>query len=835
MTTTTMLGMLALWTVLCSVPSSIVPGQRGSRMSGVAAFSARHSSPKRTQSLSSSSSSQKKRNNNASGKQNWYEKRKAGIRVASRGPKPPRWEKEGDDLYKTISNTKAQQREAGDEPRESGRRSQTATTYEQARALLRPFEAQADKDETTSATANAKAKPAASTNPTPGNDKDKPFLWGELSVGPVWKSRLVAAGYDRPTPIQVASYQALVSKKNQTSVNGNAILAAATGSGKSLAYLLPFLTSAQSQKRKKVSPKRGALTNALGRIWIMTPTMELAYQLQRTVDQLVVGTSNVHATSNATSSRSDEPKSSNILHVVEYDRSSPKSKRSRNNAASTPVSFSVTYPILTDLMARQSGHIADNGVLDPSTFVGDRLQEPIFLAGTPKLFLQLRKEIKKVLVATSKLQSNARYARQREARELREARERGDNTVANDESSSDDGTREQQLLYRSVALALETNLQTLILDEVDRLLQTTTASSRREHQTTKPLAQELLEALVWESSKTAPSRGNGGRSPSGYRGRPRAANAATPASSTLQIVCASATVGRALRKQLMYIVRVPSTDKAAALISADVRTKKDARLRKASLLPSNLNHSYRVLMPETKASSGTKPMIEALADTLRNQASRAPSLVFPGSMGVEAVKESLESVGFTDIRGLSDLRAEPNSSSSPSASPAPVYIVKERLARGLDLPHVRTVVLMGVPSNAASYAHLAGRTARQNTAGGCITLCWPREAHKLVSIAETLGLNSWKCLNDQSPNSTSDEYNNDKDKDNDNDNDEPNQAKKDPGNSAEEPWDLSVMTKTAIRSKTVSELRNFLESKGIATEGLRKASLVDATLSMKEK
>eukprot|EP00957_Ditylum_brightwellii_P019175 1445534-Ditylum_brightwellii.AAC.1 len=44
-----------------------------------------------------------------------------------------------------------------------------------------------------------------------------------------------------------------------------------------------------------------------------------------------------------------------------------------------------------------------------------------------------------------------------------------------------------------------------------------------------------------------------------------------------QIICASATVGRTLRRQLMTILSTPSLDKTASLITSaqDVRTKKD--------------------------------------------------------------------------------------------------------------------------------------------------------------------------------------------------------------------------------------------------------------------
>ncbi|OEU21902.1 hypothetical protein FRACYDRAFT_232048 [Fragilariopsis cylindrus CCMP1102] len=49
----------------------------------------------------------------------------------------------------------------------------------------------------------------------------------------------------------------------------------------------------------------------------------------------------------------------------------------------------------------------------------------------------------------------------------------------------------------------------------------------------------------------------------------------------------------------MYILKSPSMDKAASLITAshDLRTKKDETKPKLSLLPSNLKHSYRLLKP----------------------------------------------------------------------------------------------------------------------------------------------------------------------------------------------------------------------------------------------
>ena len=755
----------------------------------------------RRQSPSSPGGSRKKKPSKIGGNKNWYDKRKAGVKVQSRGPKPPKWEKEGDDLY-VNHNIFRNDANTGDSDGSSARilTNIKDMTYEDARDLLRPFE---DKPR------GAKSVvPEPSTTKTPAPDKneesndDKPFLWGGLSVGPVWKSRLVDAGYPKPTPIQVETYATLSNKKNQTSINGNAVIAASTGSGKSLAYLLPFLASIDTNNRKKKTKQMNrynaepsvpgqSVTSALGKIWIVTPTMELAYQLQRTVDKVVAG------------NEGGSTSSSDVLQVVEYKRRMPTTKE----IAEPDSSLSVSFPILADIIDRY--YINDSSTLS---------QEPTFFAGTPKLFVQLRKEIKKILASTTKVDSSIRYAKQRQARKLREVSEgiEYSNNEMGDDNEKDN--IEEQLIYRKVALAIDNNLQTLILDEVDRLLQTTTAMARREHETTKPLTQELLEALVWESKKKASAPKSSGRK----SGRP-ASFTPSSYSSKLQIICASATVGRSLRRQLMYITRAPSMDKAAILITADVRTKKNAELRKASLLPSNLKHSYQIVSSNSDRTenadlAAATATLEALVTTLQSQNPQAPSLVFPGTIGVETVREHLLNFGFRDVRGLSSLRSDSNNNKSDnerdtSGFDTPVYVVKERLARGLDLPEVRRVVLLGVPSNAAAYAHLAGRTARQNTPGECTVLCKPSEAPKLVSIAETLGIYRWKFLCEES--------------------DVPVESKSD-NESGEVEWDLATMTKTEVKSKKVSELREFLESKGVSTKGLLKDSLVDAILRLKD-
>merc|ERR1712238_652252 len=106
-----------------------------------------------------------------------------------------------------------------------------------------------------------------------GVEKDiveKPYLWGRhdpaaergetssfsLSVGPIWKQRLLQAGYLQPTSIQIEAFQQLTNHKNNTCPTNNVIIASPTGSGKSLAYLLPLLTTMERNTNKQKNQKK---------------------------------------------------------------------------------------------------------------------------------------------------------------------------------------------------------------------------------------------------------------------------------------------------------------------------------------------------------------------------------------------------------------------------------------------------------------------------------------------------------------------------------------------------------------------------------------------------
>lgn len=270
----------------------------------------------------------------------------------------------------------------------------------------------------------------------------------------------------------------------------------------------------------------------------------------------------------------------------------------------------------------------------------------------------------------------------------------------------------------------------------------------------------------------------------------------------VQLICASATVGRTMRRQLMQILNKNSADAAATLVTGndDPRVKsKSADRRKSVLLPGRLQHAYRVVEVDYDDTNNTdaeedeeeeeessseeeeeyingntslsnmaarnedirvKHTIDTLWGTMMMPETKAkPIIIFPGRLGVDRVQQELMLRGVNDVRTLRNLdgkrgtgRPAPEDKGSPSAEErdnsnnkwksVPIYIIGERFARGLDLPDVEYVFMLSPPSSAAGYAHMAGRTGRSGRSGMAITLVRPRnnEVQRLAAIAEALGL-----------------------------------------------------------------------------------------------
>ena len=546
-----------------------------------------------------------------------------------------------------------------------------ASSMEEAREMLsrlaRKVNDGADDAPASNENIDASEKPATNTAATSTTSKKSPngrkkttkekkksappphIAWGPLPVGPVLRKSLLDACLLEPTAVQTAAFPILTSGQN-------AIIVSPTGTGKSLAFLLPLLASSKGR-------------NVPMGIMIATPTVELAKQLQREVDKLWPPIAN---------EASGEMVSA--MHVVgfvsgkEGDNDNGKSTEESDDESDNRTGSKESGR--PDLLPQ----LKSNGTVPP------------ILAGTPRSLRALLGEMMTVL------------------------RDR-------------DGDRE----LKAISNELRRNLQAVVFDEADRLLRTEvkardtvrarqlresgettsyTQKKKRSIKRTKPQAEQLLNEIPVPLER-------------------------------LQVVCASATVGRTLRRQLMDLLQTPSLDKTAVLITAegDVRTGKDIDKRKASLLPDTLRHRYRLLSDVDKSSpdNGLADTVAALHQTMQTLDPPAPSLVFPGKLGVEAVRNALKKCGLNCVLGLKDVHLS-KEGTTESWDSTQIFVIDNQFGRGLDVLGVRYVFLLSPPSSAAGYTHLSGRTGRNGKEGTAITFTRPREAHKLVAIADAVGI-----------------------------------------------------------------------------------------------
>ena len=655
----------------------------------------------------------------------WIELRQSGVKSRP-GKKAPKWEKEGDSLYHAVV-AQADGGGAGAFGSVS-----KATSMDEARELLSQMHGER----------KVRRKESGERKLEEGTQQDQPppkkkgyekgqkkkgepnkslppphMIWGELSVGPVLRQSLLSASLPEPTEIQSAAFPVISSGKN-------AVVASPTGTGKSLAFLLPLLASAKVGRNVPCS------------MVVVTPTVELAAQLQREVDRLWPPKD------------SDDGTPRSAMHLVGFV-SGDRNKSEEENA----------------------GDAEDEAEGDRFRLLSELKGDPI-LAGTPRSLRTI----------------------------LREARR----ALENDSGADGD--------VKEAALCIQRNMKAVVLDEADRLLRTegkardVAEAKQRREQGVAPLSNTQKKQL---KAKRKPKT----QTEQLFRELP------VPVE-TLQVVCASATVGRTLRRQLMDLLGTASLDKTAELITGegDIRTGKNADRRKSSLVPDTLHHIYRLIpgIDKSIGDDGLGVTVAALRDTLQRLDPPSPALIFPGKLGVDSVQKELYDCGVKNVLGLRDIQLCKEGPAS-SWEDAQCFVVGDKFGRGLDIPGVKYVFLLSPPSSAAGYTHLSGRTGRNGEDGTAITFTRPREAHKLVAIAEALGLAFEEMRSDvggitEKTLDTGSESIND-------------------GVSQVYPW--ALLSETSIKRKTVADLKEYLNAYGSLPSGkVLKADLLEAVYDL---
>ena len=206
--------------------------------------------------------------------------------------------------------------------------------------------------------------------------------------------------------------------------------------------------------------------------------------------------------------------------------------------------------------------------------------------------------------------------------------------------------------------------------------------------------------------------------------------------SNTRMIAASASVGRSLRRQLKEALQAPSLEKAFALITADDRTKKHESIRKASLLPKTIRHEYHLHL---RNDNNSEDEIQTTILTMLNETSSE----FQNAIVFVRDEEQARQMAERLSEHNPELQIE-TSVSNVKSTPT-IYILPQNLGRGLDLPNVDVVILPQLPSTAADYLHLSGRTGRSGQSGTVISILTPKQAPILCQMATLLQLPLHPC------------------------------------------------------------------------------------------
>ena len=593
--------------------------------------------------------------------------------------RPPRWEREGDNLYQEVSKQH--------EGLQAFAKKRVETVQDVC-DVLAPWMMSNNDSNGINENLNVKSE---EKDESKNEQKTPPFLWGSLPVGPVIATRLRSSNRPSPTSVQSAAFKMLTAtqSKNNKKVptkKTNAIIASPTGSGKSLAFLLPLLCTSPGGQRGE----------GTGGVMIVTPTIELACQIQREVDIL-------------------------------WPPGDGKSAL-----------FVVGAKDMNTLVDNDDGDDEElNDISQGRSILRSMYGNAPLIAGTPKLLRMLYREAENIVKRPDDAQPF---------------------------------TKEE----RETSISILSNLRAIVLDEADRLLRTEAVAretaERKQRKIEQQRRDEMEEHAIRDNRRSPPPLkkqrliiARQTQTELLLRDLP------VPSLDDIQIICASATIGRTMRRQLMQILGSPSADAAAALVTGedDARVKsKDASKRKSVLLPETLQHAFKVVdisdiendgvntgnteltLAQRNEERRIKATIQAMWDTMLKMEVASPTIIFPGRIGVERVQEELKALGLSDLRTLRNLSGDSqdesryNSSGENKWKNVPVYIIGERFARGLDIKNVDNVIIFAPPSSAAGYAHMSGRTGRNGREGTSITLIRPRntEVQRLAAIAEALGL-----------------------------------------------------------------------------------------------
>ena len=544
-------------------------------------------------------------------------------------------------------------------------------------------------------------------------------------------------GFSTPTPIQSASAERALESENL-------LLIAPTGSGKTLAYLLPALEKVVTQRQQQIQQAgEDEATSSIpsNTILVVAPTRELALQLMRDTTSIISNLNN----NNDNEEEDNQNKLSVLLAVKGVNMPTTEELNSSTVLIGTPEEL---LYVLSEVRGGQefvAGDVLSAVVLD---------EVDVLLPNPPK---QLRTALdnagngKKERPGQSGKKSNSpqdERRRQEQKRKLMAAKRNGvqfspsmkaqvvgptENLlklIASRRVLSADG--EETTPYQVIAGSATASRKTL--DRLNKAMKdaASDASSNVEIvwngnvKACRPDVDDVVFSKEEEAGKEKQIRAVTVPKQVKHQYIRLEKDMATNPTAVLAAVAKAAETLKPKRALLFLCGEFQkSTNAVANPISKKALPKPGQRITQ-----SQLRRKKQLTLKQKKLAASAISRAKGLNTGL--SARKACSTLV--EMGIEAKPLHV-------VLGL-EANAKEDDDDEDAEIP-PFLVTFEGSARGLHLDDIDTVFVVGRPSSAASYLHLAGRVGRASTAVGGDVVIRPGNVISLCTKGSAIELNKW--------------------------------------------------------------------------------------------
>jgi len=533
---------------------------------------------------------------------------------------------------------------------------------------------------------------------------------------PALSSSIDKLGFSTPTPIQSASAKRALDLENL-------LMIAPTGSGKTLSYMLPALEKIVAQKQQQEETVGVMKEGGTNTVLVVAPTRELALQLMRDTTSIL---------SNLDSSGEDAGLAV-LLAVQGVQIPTPEELNAATVLIGTPKELLYVLSEVRGGSEFLAGDVLSSVILD---------EVDVLLPNPPK---QLRTALDSAGNARKETRGGKKFNTPQDERRRQEQRRK---LMAAKRKGVEFGSDKQIVGPTETLLKMIANRRLYTADGSTPTPYHVLAGSATASRKTLDRLNKALRDAAQDASQTVEGVWNGNVSPC----RPEvsesseSAEDSQPQDHTIRAV----TVPREVKHQYVRLEK-DMASKPAAVLQAVAKATEVLKPKRALLfLCGEFRKQKTAVTNEKRITPPGKPVRRGRQKTLKQKKAEAAAAARAKApdTGLSARKACAGLAHFgieaKPLHVALGLEANARDEEDDDEDEIPPFLVTfEGSARGLHLEDVDTVFVVGRPSSAASYLHLAGRVGRSSTSAEGDVVVRPGTVVSFCTAGSSKELNKW--------------------------------------------------------------------------------------------